>query len=152
MSIVCLHKWFQLEKLSLLSVVYIWSEHREHFKCLLDQQKKKPPCICTVLYQPLWFLGHFAAVSDYLDPAGRLWERVWATLGGGETGSIAGRGDWRGKGNPEDVERGYRETITVREGQESRGCYRFCWFFWLLNPLLWHVKGMWRCKTTGINK
>lgn len=27
MSIVCLDKWFQLEKLSLLSMVYLGSEH-----------------------------------------------------------------------------------------------------------------------------
>lgn len=45
MPVLYLDKWFQQEKVSWLSVVYLRSEHSEHFKCLLDQQRKK-----TTLY------------------------------------------------------------------------------------------------------
>lgn len=41
MSILCLDKWFEQEKVSLLNAVYLRSEHWEHFKRLLDQERKK---------------------------------------------------------------------------------------------------------------
>ena len=42
MSILYLDKWFQHEKVSLLSAIYLRSKHSEHFKRLLDQERKKP--------------------------------------------------------------------------------------------------------------
>lgn len=220
MSILYLDKWFQQEKVSLLSEVYLRSEHSEHFKRLLDQQRKKStlylynlvptspfpvtlkpvanfsrrreggrgleemelyklrqceawrrrallwslPSFLLFLIFALWSLKsnqfscfHFLATLQMCRTSrpqhGDLGRESRTTLEGGETGGIAGRGDWRCKGNMGIWGGGYRKTVTVREDRGgSGGCYRFCRFCCPQNPLLWHVKGMWRCKTTGINK